>query len=401
MKSSRAMKVKGRQIWAEISTGALQKNFSAIRQHLDANSIDRKRVKILAVVKGNGYGHGTAGAAKAFARAGAEWFGVTCSQEGIELRESGFRGKPVLVLTGFWEGEEGRLIEFGLTPAITDCRQLKRLDRAAARASRKLRGPLGFHLKIDTGMNRLGVPPDSMDCVARQLADCPNLRLTGTFTHLASSEDLTSKQTDEQTNTFRKSLAAMRERKIDPGIVHMANSAAVISRPETWFDMVRPGAILYGYHQNYTPSHMRLEAQKQVPLAAALSLRARIVSIRGVAQGEGVGYNARFRADRPSRIAMICAGYADGISRRLGNLGNVTVRGSLAPMVGIVSMDLTAIDVTGIEGVEIGDIATIYGRQDSSSAPAQDASDVARLLGTVTSDVLCGISKRVPRIFVP
>jgi alanine racemase len=397
---SRQPKVEGRQIWAEISTGVLQKNFRAIREHLDANSPSGKRVKILAVVKGNGYGHGTAAAAKAFAKAGADWFGVTCSQEGIDLRESGFRGKPVLVLTGFWPGEENRIIEYGLTPAITDCRQLRSLERAAARAARKLRGPLAIHLKIDSGMNRLGVPSDSMDCVARSLADCPHLRLTGTFTHLASSEDFTSQQSDEQLKVFRGALAAMCERKIDPGIAHVANSAAVISRPETWMDMVRPGAILYGYHQNYNPPHMRQEAMRQVPLEAALSLCARIVSIRDIPAGSGVGYNARFRASQPSRIAIIAAGYADGISRSLSNRGHVVVRGKLAPLVGTVSMDLIAIDVTGIEGVEIGDVARIYGRRESPTAPQQDVSDVARLLGTVSSDLLCMISKRVPRIYV-
>jgi len=397
---SRQPKVEGRQIWAEISTGVLQKNFRAIREHLDANSPSGKRVKILAVVKGNGYGHGTAAAAKAFAKAGADWFGVTCSQEGIDLRESGFRGKPVLVLTGFWPGEENRIIEYGLTPAITDCRQLRSLERAAARAARKLRGPLAIHLKIDSGMNRLGVPPDSMDCVARSLADCPHLRLTGTFTHLASSEDFTSQQSNEQLKVFQGALAAMCERKIDPGIVHVANSAAVISRPETWMDMVRPGAILYGYHQNYNPPHMRQEAMRQVPLEAALSLCARIVSIRDIPAGSGVGYNARFRARQPSRIAIIAAGYADGISRSLSNRGHVVVREKLAPLVGTVSMDLIAIDVTGIEGVEIGDVARIYGRRESPTAPQQDVSDVARLLGTVSSDLLCMISKRVPRIYV-
>jgi alanine racemase len=397
---SRQPKIEGRQIWAEISTGVLQKNFRAIREHLDANSPSGKRVKILAVVKGNGYGHGTAAAAKVFAKAGAEWFGVTCSQEGIDLRESGFRAKPILVLTGFWRGEENRIIEHSLTPAITDCRQLRSLERAAARAARKLRGPLAIHLKIDSGMNRLGVPPDSMDCVARSLAECPHLRLTGTFTHLASSEDFTSQQSDEQLKIFQRVLAAMRERELDPGIVHVANSAAVISRPETWMDMVRPGAILYGYHQNYNPSHMRQEALRQVPLEAALSLCARIVSIRDIPAGSGVGYNARFKASQPSRIAIIAAGYADGISRSLSNRGHVVVREKLAPLVGTVSMDLIAIDVTGIEGVQIGDVARIYGRQESPTAPQQDVSDVARLLGTVSSDLLCMISKRVPRIYV-
>lgn len=412
----RDIKIEGRPIWAEIHTHALETNLRTIRRHLDAKvpaegcgsaeigAEIRKRVRILAVVKGNGYGHGAVEAARAFAKAGADWFGVTCSAEGAELRESGIRG-PILVMAGFWDGEEKRLIEFNLTPAVTHCSQLLQLERAARRAVRRLRGALGFHLKIDSGMNRLGISPDSIDCLARTLGDCPHLRLTGTFTHFASSEDFTSIQTQEQKHVFLTALDQLRDCKLSPGLVHVANSAAIISRPETWMDMVRPGANLYGYHQNYNPPEMRDDAMRQVRLEPALSFRTRVLSVKDVLAGGGVGYNASFRAVQRTRIAVLAAGYADGVPRGLSNCGQVILKGKFAPLVGIVSMDLATADVTSIEDVRVGDIATIYG-PDSAGAGAspevatQDASDVARLLRTRASDVLCMLGKRVPRIYL-
>ena len=246
----------GRPVWAEVHTDALEANLCAIRRHLDdtaekARSAEQKqielpsRVRLLAVVKGDGYGHGAAGAAKAFARAGADWFGVTCPAEGAELRESGIR-QPILVLTGFWDGEEQRLIQYNLTPAVTDCTQLLRLERAASRAAAGLAGSLAFHLKIDTGMNRLGIMPDSIDCVARTLDNCPHLRLTGTFTHFASSEDFTSQQTHEQMHVFHNALQQMRKCKLAPGIIHMANSPAVISRRDTGYNSGRHSVSALG-----------------------------------------------------------------------------------------------------------------------------------------------------------
>ncbi|HLW99757.1 MAG TPA: alanine racemase [Candidatus Acidoferrales bacterium] len=397
---TQAPKIVGRPVWAEIRTKALEHNLRAIRGHLDsakpAAGSTKKRVGILAVVKGNGYGHGGPAAAKALGRAGADQFCVTCSAEGIELREAGIK-KPVLVLTGFWPGEEKRIIEYGLTPSVTNCEQLGTLEKAAARASGKLRGPLGIHLKIDSGMNRLGLCPASVDCFARALADCKHLRLMGTFTHFASSEVFTTSETPDQTRVFLAAVTHMREIGLDPGIVHMANSAAIISRPETWADAVRPGAILYGYHQNYDPPTRTADAARNVRLNPALSFRARIISLRDVPAGAAIGYNAKFRAERPSRIAILAAGYADGIQRGMANHGKVIVRGQFAPVVGIVSMDLTAVDVTEVEGVQAGDIATIYGTDGNVT---QYAFDVAKQLGTVTAQVLVGLGWRVPRIYL-
>lgn len=405
-------KTAGRPIWMKVHTETLEANLRSVRNFLDAErpkstagATGRERIKILAVVKGNGYGHGTVAAARAFARGGTDWFGVTSADEGAELRE-GLAKKPILVLTGFWPGEERRIIEYGLTPAVTDCTQLRDLERAAARAARstgskRLRKPLEFHLKIDSGMNRLGIAPKSVGCIARTLEKSPHLRLTGTFTHLASSEDFTSPQSDEQLRVFLGAIAEMRKLGLSPGVVHAGNSAAVVFRTESWCDMVRPGALIYGYHQRFSPPEMRLEAIRRVPVQPAIEFCARVVAMKDVAPGEAVGYNARYRPSERARIAIVCAGYADGVPRTLSNKGRMIVRGQFAPIAGTVSMDLTAVDVTGVEGVQVGDVATIYGtRETGDGIPTQAASDVARLLGTATSELTCAISKRVPRVYV-
>lgn len=388
-----------RPVWAEVSLGALEHNLKAIRRYV--NPAEEKRQaprKILSIVKGNGYGHGGPQVAKALEKAGADWFGVTCTDEGIAVREAGVR-KPILVLTGFAAGEEARLLKHDLTAVVHRCDQLPLLERAAARRGGK---PAGFHLKIDTGMNRLGIAPSDIDCFARQAGKCRHLRLTGIFSHFASSEVFTDtaagKQTQEQEERFYAALDHLRALGIDPGLVHLANSAAIVSRPETWADMVRPGAILYGYHPGYDPMEKREEAERLLPLKPVMSLRTKIIHLRRVPRGMGVGYDATFVPKRPSLIGVLAAGYGDGIHRSLGNRGSVLVRGKPAPIVGIVSMDVTMIDVTDIEDVAVGQVATIYGPDDCGQV--LPANRVARSIGTVTSDLLCAVSQRVERIYV-
>ena len=388
-----------RPVWAEVSLGALAFNLEAIRKHVNPPGEKRKTPrKVLSIVKGNGYGHGGPEVAKALEKAGSDWFGVTCTDEGIAVRKNGVH-KPILVLTSFVPGEESRLVKHDLTAVIHRCEQLALLDRAAARRGGKKRVP--FHLKIDTGMNRLGIASGDVECFARQLGKCRNIELTGIFSHFASSGVFTDtpvgKQTREQEERFYAALERLRALGIDPGIVHLANSAAIVSRPETWADMVRPGAILYGYHPGYDPVEKREEAEARLPLKPVMSLRSRIISLRNVPQGAGVGYDSAFVPQRPSRIGVLAAGYGDGIHRSLGNRGNVLVRGKLAPIVGIISMDVTMIDVTDIEDAEIGDVATIHGTDGKQVLPANR---VARSIGTVTSDLLCAVSQRVPRLYV-
>jgi alanine racemase len=394
-----AGKLKMRPVWAEVSLGALSRNFRAIHKFVNPTEEKRKTPrKILSIVKGDGYGHGGPQVAKALEKAGSEWFGVTCTEEGIAVRKAGVR-KPVLVLTGFVHGEEARLVEHDLTAVIHRYEQLPELDRAAAR--RKRSKPVSFHLKIDSGMNRLGIDPGEVENFATQLGKCKHLKLGGVFTHFASSEvfadSAVGQQTCEQEERFYAALERLRALGIDPGLVHLANSAAIVSRPETWADMVRPGAILYGYHPGYDPFERRALAEAQLPLEPVMSLRTRIISLRDIPEGAGVGYNQTFVAKRATRVAVLAAGYGDGIHRSLGNRGSVLVRGKLAPIAGIISMDVTIIDVTEIDGVEIGDLATVYGVDGKVKHPA---SLVARSIGTVTSDLLCMVNKRVPRIYL-
>ncbi len=388
-----------RPVWAEVSLEALAHNFAAIKNYVNPLGEKRKAPrKVLSIVKGNGYGHGGPQVAKALEKAGSDWFGVTCTEEGIAVRKAGVR-KPILILTSFVSGEEQRLVAHDLTPVIHRCEQLGPLNDVAAR--RGSRTPANFHLKIDTGMNRIGIATGDVECFARELAKCKHLKLGGVMTHFASSEvfadSVAGRQTREQEERFFAALERLRALGIDTGIVHLANSAAIASRPETWADMVRPGAILYGYHPGYDPIERRAEMEKRLPLRPVMSLRSRIISLREVPEGAGVGYDAAFIPKRASRIAVLAAGYGDGIHRSLGNHGNVLVRGVLAPIAGIVSMDVTMIDVTDVPNVTVGDTATIYGVAGDQVLPA---SAVARSIGTVTSDLLCAVTQRVPRIYL-
>jgi len=385
---TKTIKFAGRPVWAEISLQAILHNLRAIRKQVGASR------KILAVVKSNAYGLGAVPVAKALQKAGTEWFGVTCANEGVELREAGIR-KRILILTGFWPGEEKRLIQNNLTPTVTRVDDLGHLERSATAARGK--SQVRFHLKINTGMNRLGIGADEVDSFARALAACKHIKLEGTFTHFASAEDFTAQQTNEQEKVFLACLERLRALGVSPGIVHMANSGAICARPNTWADMVRPGAILYGYYQSFDPPQKKQEVMGQVALQPCLSLRARIISLRNVPAGEGVGYAARFVTKRPSRIAVINAGYADGVVRARTNRGWALVRGKRVPLVGTISMDLTTLDLTDVPEALLGDVVTIYGKDGDA---AIEVSEVAHEIGTVTSDLLCALGRRVPKFYV-
>jgi alanine racemase len=260
---SKPIQFEGRPVWAEISLKAILHNLASIRKHVGAERM------VLAVVKSNAYGLGAVPIAKALQKAGTEWFGVTCANEGIELREAGIR-RRILLLTGFWPGEEKRLIKNELTPTVSRLDDLGHLERAAAKAFRG-KSRLQFHLKINTGMNRLGISPDEVDEFCRRLKKCPHIELEGTYTHFASAEDFIAKQTSDQELLFRSCLDRMKTLGVPPGIVHMANSGAISARPSTLADMVRPGAILYGYYQSFDPPQKKQEVMGQMPLEPCLT----------------------------------------------------------------------------------------------------------------------------------
>ena len=385
--------------WAEISISALRHNFRTVQKHVGNG------VTICAVVKCDGYGHGAAGCALALEQEGATWFGVTSTDEGVWLRDAGIQGR-ILVMTGGWRGEEEDLLRYSLTPAVFRIEDCAALVRAAESIGTSHRLPV--HLKIDTGMARLGLPMAELDEFAERFKRLPQIELEGAFSHLASAESVDAEDARLQTVRFGLALRMLEARGLHPPLRHLANSSAVIARPETWHTMVRPGITLYGYDLPIVRADgSRAGDAPRLPLQPALSWKARVINLRDVPAGQALGYNGTYVAPAAARIATVPVGYGDGFSRRMSyGLAKVKegacppavlVRGGRAPIVGRISMDLTLIDVSHIVGVELGDEATLIGRSGDRRITAWDH---ARWSDTVVYETLCNLSERVPRRFV-
>jgi alanine racemase len=284
------------------------------------------------------------------------------------------------------------LIEFHLTPSVSSTARLDTYAECARRYGR----PIEFHLKVDTGLGRLGVPPDRLGAFLERYQTLEGVRLTGLLTHLASAEDLLATQTEEQGERFRAALAQLSSAGIEPAWTHVSNSGALLARREFPENMVRIGGLLYGYCMPLVAP-----AGKELPdlreFEPALTFKSRVVYLKDVPSETPLGYGAGFHTRRPSRIATVPVGYADGLSRALSNRGHAIVGGRLARLVGSISMDLSLLDVTDIPGVNIGDEVMLLGQSQEASITALD---IARMLDTVPYEVLCLIGKRVPRLYV-
>ncbi|OFV80631.1 MAG: alanine racemase [Acidobacteria bacterium RIFCSPHIGHO2_12_FULL_67_30] len=375
-----------RPCWAEISLSQLKENLAIIRRHIGPER------KVLAVVKADAYGHGAVPVSRALEEARVDALGVACVAEGIELRQAGIRA-PIVVLTGFFPGEEKDLIAHDITPGITEVGQVERLEKAAGGKRTRI------HVKIDTGMGRLGVPCSDIPRLLDWLATSPSLELEGLYTHFASSEDFTSPQTDEQVRCFEKAREQFAARGLRPPLIHMANTGAIVARPEAWGTMVRPGSMLYGYLSFFKfPAGRDRSAEfaAQLPVKPALTLKAQVYLIREYAANAPLGYGANFVTQRPSRIAVLPIGYGDGWRRGLSGRCRVLVRGQFAPTVGTIGMDLTLADVTDVPGAQPGDEVMLIGTNGKASILPTEP---ARALGTVASEVLSGLTKRVPRVY--
>jgi alanine racemase len=366
-----------------VSLGALQRNYRALRKLVGSE------VEICAVVKADAYGHGSRECARALQAEGARWFGVTSTAGGLHLRHSGISGR-ILLMTGFWQGDEPEIIHDQLVPAVWEFWHLDRLQQAAAKAERR---HVPVHLKVDTGMGRLGVGMAELPAMLAQLHGADRLALEGVFTHLASAEIVGAADTAKQLAGFEQAIALIRQQGFAPKYFHAANSAAMVSLPQARKNFVRPGISLYGY---YLP--FRGDSSIQAPpIEPVLTWKTRIVSLREHTAGTALGYNGTFVTCRPSRIAVLPVGYADGLSRRLSSRGKVIVRGASAPMVGRISMDVTLVDVTDVPGAQIGDEVILIGASDSMRITAWDHANAA---DTIPYEVLCNISKRVPKKYV-
>ncbi|HKS29918.1 MAG TPA: alanine racemase [Pyrinomonadaceae bacterium] len=372
-----------RPTWAEINLQALAENFHAVRSRVNSN------VKIMAVVKADAYGHGAVECARVLSREGAEWFGVALPEEAIELREAGIR-EPILCLGGFWAGQEQACLRHNLVPVVYRADMIEALDRAARDAGRVA----DAHLKIDTGMGRLGVRHDRVVEFLEAIRDYRNVRIDGVMTHFASADDPQQKCfTEEQLARFRDAVGVLRERGLNPTYEDCANSAATSAYPQSWGNMVRPGGVLYGLWRDILPP-----LDEPLRLRPVMSLHSRVMLLKWVKRGETLGYGCTFEASRDTQVATLPIGYNDGYPRALSNRGRVIVRGRYASVVGRISMDLTLIDVTDIPNVRLNDRVTLFGEENELIVPAED---IAGTAGTLSYEITCGISTRVPRFYMP
>jgi alanine racemase len=346
---------------------------------------------VCAVVKADAYGHGAVECAAALEQEGAKWLGVTSLDEAIPLREAEIRSR-ILLMTGFWRGEEEEIVGLGLTPTVWEPWQIESLNRASAKLGAE-RHPV--HLKVDSGMGRLGVSVQSLPRLLDLLKAADHLSLEGVSTHLASSEVLDAPSAEEQIKSFDQALSLLRSAGVDPALVHVANTSAAISRRATWNSMVRPGLALYGYYLPFQRAGREVSGTAlRLSVQPVLTWKTRILALRDMEANQALGYGGTYVTKSPARIAVLPVGYADGLNRALSSGGRVIVRDHYAPIVGLISMDLTLIDVTGISGVEVGDEVILLGRSDGLTVSAQEHADMAN---TIPYEILCGISKRVPR----
>jgi alanine racemase len=377
---------------ARVDLAAVQGNYRALAAYLSQEADLNRRAGagaapapgILAVVKANAYGHGAVAVARALRQAGAEWLAVADIEEGIELRESGDRGR-ILVFGALSVSDVDGVFSHDLTPTVSSPGAAQSLGAASRVRGTRLR----CHLKIDTGMNRLGFRHDNLDRTLPAVLADPGLDVEAVYTHYATADEPEHPLFETQRLRFETARAAVIRLGATPHLVHAANSAACLRDSRTWADLVRPGLLLYGV----VPPPLAAT----LALTPAMTLTSRVVAVKGAREGESVGYGARHLAAAPETLAVVPAGYADGLDRRLEGRGSVLVRGRRAPIVGAVSMDMLTVDVTGIDGVSTGDEVVLLGSQGDASWQTIDAREMAAWIGTIPYEVLCRLGARVAR----
>jgi alanine racemase len=375
------MKVRqGRPTVAEIDRSALRWNYAQVRAGV------KDDVTLMAMVKADAYGHGIGEVARVLEKEGVKAFGVSTVEEGVAIREAGVVHPEILALGGFVTDQVEPIFHNRLTPVVCD------LEGARVLAQR-LRGAMRaqpVHIKADTGFSRLGVQLREMPAFLDEMKKIERLKIVGVCSHLGSAVTISGDWIEQQARAFVRAgeLCAIHGTPVK--IRHFANSMATLTRPDLHFEMVRPGLVLYGLFPGGAP-------KGPVELRPAMRLKTRVLQVRRLLSGEAVGYDQTFVAERESRIATLPIGYADGYPRALSNRGAVLVRGRRAPIVGLVCMDLTMIDVTDVEGVEAGDEVVLWGKQDDAEIRVDE---VATWADTISYELLTTVGKRIPRTYV-
>jgi len=362
---------------AAIDLAALRRNIGAIRRQVG-------QARMLAAVKADAYGHGAVECAKAAVAAGAEMLGVATVEEAAELREHGVEA-PIVALGYLPPKDALDIVRLRVRPMVSDLD----LPRALIRRRAPDDPDIPVHVMVDTGMGRTGVIAREAVRFVQTLAAIPGIRVEGIATHFPSSDEADKGFTLEQIATFSRICDYLRAGSISVPVRHAANSGAILDLPTSYFDMVRPGLMLYGLYP--TP-----DMSRSVPLEPVMALKSVIVLLRDVPKGWCVSYGRTFTTQRPSKLGVVPIGYADGLPRGLSNRGAMLVRGRRAPIAGRVCMDQCVLDVTGIPGVAEGDEVVVYGRQGDEEIRVED---VAETVGAIPNELVCAVSKRVPRVF--
>lgn len=371
-----------RPTFAEIHLDALRDNYATIRASVPS------RAAILAVVKADAYGHGFLEICKELERLGVDAFGVAFLAEAIQLRKSGI-DKPILLLGGIYPGQEKKCVGFNISTTVFSLEQAKALDLAAGKLYRKAL----VHLKVDTGMGRLGIPYEQLPALLDAMKLLPNLYLEGVVSHFASADELDESGqyfTRLQVERFEWVVQQVRRAKYAPRYLHIANSAGALLKDYPFCNLVRPGIALYGA----VPSD---DFQGRLSLRPVMSLKSRVAMLKWVEPGTTISYGRRFTASRRTLIASVPVGYADGYPRALTNKGEALVRGERVRVAGTVCMDWIMLDVTDIDGVAVGDEVVLMGEDRQGNSILVE--ELARWAGTIPYEILCGISKRVPRVY--
>jgi alanine racemase len=364
----------GRPVWAEVDLDAVACNIRLLKGQANGAAL-------LAVVKANAYGHGAVAVARAALAAGADRLGVICVDEGEQLRRAGIAA-PILVMGHTPATDAARLVDLSLTGTVASRETAEALARAAAQRGVRL----AVHVKVDTGLNRYGFTLAEALALGDWLRDLSSLEVEGLFTHFASADEPDKGYTLDQYARFRPVAEGLGWVPIR----HVANTAALLDMPDLSLEMVRPGLGIYGLY----PSGV---VRRDLGLMPALSLKSRIVRLTALAPGDPVSYGRTWRAARPSFIGLVMCGYADGLPRSLSSRGSALVRGQRAPIVGRVCMDMCMVDVTDVPDVATGDEVVLIGCQGEEEISADD---VAELAGTISYEILCGVTARVPRLYL-
>ena len=367
-----------RPAWIEIDLSALENNYNFIRSRINA------RTKIAAVVKANAYGHGAVKVAEKLDQLGVEYFCVGSPDEGIELREAGIE-KPILILAEVLKSQYAEIIKGDLIQTAASMETLKSLNQAAKKAGKKIR----VHLKIDTGMGRIGFFPEELVEVYHLARELKNLKIEGVFSHLARADEENKEFSLKQMQRFNSSLEKIKAAGFKLPLLHIANSAAVIDLSETSLDLVRPGIMLYGL----LPSD---ELNRQANLEPLLSFKTRVVQIRKLPAGSAVSYGSTYKTENEEKMAVLPVGYKDGYPRLLSNQGEVLIKGQRAPIRGRVCMGQTIVSVEEIDEVQVGDEVVLIGKQGNEEI---SATEIADLCGTINYEIVCNLSERLEKVY--